>query len=105
MNEQKPQTNAADEGQLKEAKESAKDRQRRYTNALLKAMHDDEIGWLLTELLRAFHTDESPVASSDQFETHRRIGIQSAGRLLKKQMKQVDRKRFHDLELKFGEEK
>lgn len=105
MQEQKPQTNAADDGEVKAAKESVKDRERRLKNALLKAMHDDEIGWFLMDLLRGFHIDESPVANSDQFETHRRIGIQSAGRALRKQMKVADRKRFYELELKFGEEK
>ena len=105
MSEQKAQTNAADEGQVKQAKESVKDRELRRRNAWLKAMHDEEIGRLLIELIDALHTDESPVVAGDQAETHRRIGYQGAGRAIRKHMKGADRKRFYELELKYGEDK
>lgn len=99
------QKNAADEGQVKAAKEKTLDAKTRERNALLKIMEDHNTGLWLMRKIHQFHTYESPVAGPDHLETQRRIGVQAAGRALRKECIEANAKRFYELEFIFLEER
>lgn len=95
--------NAADEAQLEDAKEKLRHSKNRAENRWKKAVHDDEICALLLGLIRDFHTDENPVIKGDHLETYRRIGIQAAGKTIRRKLMEADRQKFLEQEIKLGE--
>lgn len=105
MNKKPLNTNAADEDQLHEAKENLRNSEQRSVNRWKKALEDDQFCALLFELMDKFHMDESPVANADHFETHRRIGMQAAGRHIKKKMIEANKHKFYEQLLKLEEVK
>lgn len=102
MSDQKVK-NAANEEELKEAREKDRHADQRQLNDWKKVMASDEGFRVLMEVLRFCQVDFSPLGGADR-DVFARIGRQNVGRFLKSQMILADRRKYLEQELKLGEQ-
>lgn len=96
--------NAADESQLKDARQKERFSQQRLDNAWKFVMASDQGIDVLMDIFAFCKVDQNPMGGADR-EIFYRIGRQEVGRFMKERMVSADRRKYFETELNLGEPK